>query len=112
MTATSSACPSRPFRKPTSQQDQWTQEIRYAGEFSNSLSFVVGVFGFRQTIKSDPIQKQEQGSAAARFLLAPSANAATPGLLDGYGQNVTIDYTNDSAALFGQLEWAVTEAPR
>ena len=57
-----------------------------------SLNFVVGVFGFRQTIKSDPIQKQEQGSAAARFLLAPSANAATPGLLDGYGQNVTLDY--------------------
>jgi iron complex outermembrane receptor protein len=66
----------------TSKQDQWTQEIRYAGNISESLSFVVGAFGFRQTIKSDPIQKQEQGSAAARFLLAPSANAATPGLLD------------------------------
>jgi iron complex outermembrane receptor protein len=96
----------------TSKQRQWTQEIRYAADISDSLSFVVGAFGFRQTIKSDPIQKQEQGSAAARFLLAPSANAATPGLLDGYGQNVTIDYTNDSAALFGQLEWAVTDKLR
>ena len=96
----------------TSKQRQWTQEIRYAGDISDSLSFVVGVFGFRQTIESDPVQKQEQGSAAARFLLAPSANAATPGLLDGYGQNVTIDYTNDSAALFGQVEWAVTDKLR
>jgi iron complex outermembrane receptor protein len=96
----------------TSKQRQWTQEIRYAGEISPSLNFVVGVFGFRQSIESDPIQKQEQGSAAARFLLAPSANAATPGLLDGYGQNVTLDYDNDSAALFGQLEWSVTERLR
>jgi len=96
----------------TSKQRQWTQEIRYAAEISPSLNFVVGAFGFRQSIESDPIQKQEQGSAAARFLLAPSANAATPGLLDGYGQNVTIDYDNDSAALFGQLEWSVTERLR
>jgi iron complex outermembrane receptor protein len=72
------------------------------------VNFVVGVFGFHQTIDSDPFQKQEQGSAAARFLLTPSANAATPGLLDGYGQNVTIGFKNNSAALFGQVEWAVT----
>ena len=39
-----------------------------------ALNFVVGAFAFRQTIDSDPAFKQEQGSAAARFLLAPSAN--------------------------------------
>ena len=49
------------------------------------MNVVVGVFAFRQTLDSDPSFKQEQGSAAARFLLAPSAAAATPGLLDGYG---------------------------
>jgi len=96
----------------TSKQRQWTQEIRYAGDISPSLNFVVGAFAFRQKIESDPVQKQEQGSAAARFLLVPSANAATPGLLDGYGQNITFDYNNDSAALFGQLEWSVTERLR
>ena len=56
--------------------------------------------------------KQEQGSAAARFLLAPSALAATPGLLDGYGQTSDIRSTNVSAALFGQLEWSVTDRLR
>ena len=32
---------------------------------------LVGAFAFRQTIVSDPTFVQEQGSAAARFLLAP-----------------------------------------
>lgn len=89
-----------------SKQRQWTQEVRYAGNVSPALGFVVGAFGFRQTIHSTG--KQEQGSAAARFLLTPSALAATPGLLDGYGQTSDIQSTNVSAALFGQLEWSVT----
>ena len=56
--------------------------------------------------------KQEQGAAAARFLLAPTPNAATPGLLDGYGFNQYLKYQNVSAALFGQLEWTVTDRLR
>ena len=63
-------------------------------------------------IDSDPAFKQEQGAAAAAFLLAPSANAATPGLLDGYGYNQYLKYRNTSAALFGQLEWSVTDRLR
>ena len=50
--------------------------------FSRRFNFVVGSFVFNQAIDSNPVIKQEQGSAAARVLLAPSANAATPGLLD------------------------------
>jgi iron complex outermembrane receptor protein len=90
-----------------SKQRQWTQEVRYAGDVSPSLGFVIGAFGFWQSINSTG--KQEQGPAAARFLLAPSALAATPGLLDGYGQTSDIRSTNASAALFGQLEWSVTD---
>lgn len=96
----------------TSKQRQWTQEVRYAGSISPSLNFVVGAFAFRQKIESDPVQKQEQGAAAARFLLAPSANASTPGLLTGYGQNIVFNLDNDSAALFGQVEWAITDRLR
>ena len=59
---------------------------------------VAGVFVFRQELDSDPSFKQEQGSAAARFLLAPSANAATPGLLDGYGFDQFLKFGNTSAA--------------
>src|SRR5262249_19112873 len=67
---------------------------------------------FYQTINSDPSFKQEQGSAAAAFLLAPSAAASTPGLLDGYGYNQYVSHSNPSAALFGQLEGSVTDRPR
>ena len=59
---------------------------------------MAGAFAFHQTIDSDPSFKQEQGSAAARFLLAPSALAATPGLLDGYGFDQYVAFENVSAA--------------
>jgi iron complex outermembrane receptor protein len=73
-----------------------------------AVNFVAGGFVFRQDLHSDPSFKQEQGSAAARFLLAPTAAAATPGLLDGYGFNQYVTYGNTSAAVFGQLKsrWA------
>ena len=95
-----------------SKQRQWSEEIRYAATVSPRVNFVAGAFLFRQTIDSNPAFKQEQGAAAARFLLAPSANAATPGLLDGYGFNQYVNYGNTSAALFGQIELSVTDRLR
>jgi iron complex outermembrane receptor protein len=91
-----------------SYQTQWTQEVRYAGGVRR-LNYVAGVFVFRQSIDSDPSFRQEQGSAAARFLLAPSVNASTPGLLDGYGFDQFLAYDNVSAAGFGQIEWRITD---
>ena len=93
-----------------SDQRQWTQEVRFAGDLTPSLNFVIGAFGFRQTIESTG--KQEQGAAAARFLLAPTQAALTPGLLDGYGQTSDIYSSNVSAAAFGQVEWSVTDRLR
>ncbi len=95
-----------------STQRQWTQEVRYAGDVSPRLNVVVGAFAFHQALDSDPVFKQEQGSAAARFLLAPTAQAATPGLLDGYGFNQYLTFRNVSSAVFGQAEWTVTERLR
>jgi len=95
-----------------SNQRQYTQEVRYTGDLAPQLNLVVGAFAFHQTIASNPSFVQEQGSAAARFLLAPSANAATPGLLDGYGYNQYVDYGNTSAAVFGQVAWAVSDRLR
>ena len=95
-----------------SKQNQWTQEVRYAGAVSPRLNVVTGVFAFSQALDSNPSFKQEQGSAAARFLLAPTAAAATPGLLDGYGFNQYLKFRNVSAAAFGQLEWLVTDRLR
>jgi iron complex outermembrane receptor protein len=95
-----------------STQTQWTQEIRYAGRALGALDVVVGGFFFRQGIDSAPSFKQEQGSAAARFLLEPSASASTPGLLDGYGFEQFLRYRNTSSAVFGQLEWSVGDRLR
>jgi iron complex outermembrane receptor protein len=93
-----------------SRQQQFTQELRYAGDLTPRASFALGGFAFRQTIASDPAFRQEQGgTAAARFLLDPTAAAATPGLLDGYGYEQHVDFSNVSAAVFGQVEWSLGE---
>jgi iron complex outermembrane receptor protein len=101
---TVSAAPSRHY--------QITQEVRWAAAINSRLNYLIGVFIFNQNLKPSPTQKQEQGSAAARFLLAPSANANTPGLLDGYGQDIRFDYNNTSSAVFGQIEYTLTEKLR
>ena len=101
---TASAAPSR--------QRQWSEEVRYAGSLAPRLDFVAGAFAFHQTIDSDPSFTQEQGAAAARFLLAPTPAAATPGLLDGYGFTQDVHYGNTSAAIFGQVDVAVTDRLR
>jgi iron complex outermembrane recepter protein len=97
----------------TSRQTQWTQELRYAGRANSKLTYLIGAFYFGQRLNSgvngSHVQKQEQGAAAARFLLAPSAAANTPGLLTGYGQNVDFDLRSASAAVFGQVEYSLTE---
>jgi iron complex outermembrane receptor protein len=95
-----------------STQRQWTQEVRYSEDVSRTLNLLVGAFAFHQSLDSNPTFKQEQGSAAAAFLLAPGANASTPGLLDGYGYNQTVKYRNTSAAVFGQVQWSVTDRLR
>ena len=96
----------------TSKQSQWTQELRYTGDLAPQLNFVAGAFYYWQGIDSNPLIQQEHGSAAARFLLAPTQAASTPGLLDGYGLNQYLKYRNVSAALFGQFEWTLTHRLR
>ena len=94
-----------------SKQRQWTEEVRYAARLTREINFVAGGFVFRQDLHSDPSFRQEQGSAAARFLLAPTPAAAT-GLLDGYGFDQFVTYGNTSAAVFGQAEVALGDRLR
>ena len=95
-----------------STQRQWTEEVRYAATLARAVKLVAGGFVFHQDLRSDPSFKQEQGSAAARFLLAPTSAAATPGLLDGYGFDQFVRYDNASAAVFGQAEIAIGDRLR
>jgi iron complex outermembrane receptor protein len=90
--------------------EQWTQEIRYAASLTRTLELVMGAFGFRQTI--DGTVTLEHGPDSWRWNLTPSSEAATPGLLDGYGSSAFIDFTTVSAAVFGQVEWNVTDRLR
>jgi iron complex outermembrane recepter protein len=89
-----------------SQQKQWSQEFRYSGD-AGPVDYVIGLFGFRQTVRTQGIQ--EQGPAASRWLLS-GAPANDPSVLNGLTASNDIRLDNTSAALFGQLSWKVTDA--
>ena len=89
-----------------SQQDQYTQELRY-NYSSDKIDFVVGAFGFYQRI--DTQGTEAQGSAASRWSIAPSnALSNDPSVLNGLVAYNTQYLKNTSAALFGQLSWHIT----
>ena len=93
-----------------SRHDQWTQEIRYAGEFSKKLSGVFGVFLIDQDLTSDPVQTEESGSAQWRFAQNTTSELwKTPGLFDGFGTKTTSRLKTLGAAIFSQVDWSITE---
>ena len=93
-----------------SRHDQYTQEIRYAGQFSSKLSGVLGVFFIDQILTSDPVQVEESGSAQWRFSQnSTSALWKTPGLFDGFGTKTTSRLETLGAAIFSQADWAITQ---
>lgn len=93
----------------TSKHKQWTQEIRYAGNFSSSLSGVIGVFAIGQDLKTDPVHIEESGSAQWRFSQSTTSNLwATPGLFDGYGIKTKSRLKSFGGAVFGQIDWAIS----
>lgn len=93
----------------TSVHNQLSQEVRYAGNFSEKLSAVFGVYAIDQNLKSDPYHIEESGNAQWRFSQSStSANWQTPGLFEGYGIKTNSHLKTFSGAIFGQLDWAVT----
>lgn len=94
-------------QNPT-RQTQITQEVRYAGQLTSKVSGVVGVFFIDQTSKTDGTE--ESGSAQWRFAQSTtSALWKTPGLFEGYGIKTNASIRSSSAAVFGQLDWAITD---
>jgi iron complex outermembrane receptor protein len=90
--------------------DQWSQEIRYSGKITPTVTGVVGLFGLWQDLKSDPVQTEEAGSAQWRF--AQSSTSAlwkTPGLFDNFGIRTTNRIKSTGLAVFGQVDWALTD---
>jgi iron complex outermembrane receptor protein len=89
-----------------SQQEQWTQELRYAAS-AGDLDYVIGAFGYQQKVRTQGLQVQ--GPAASRWLLT-GALAGDPSVLNGLTANNDIRLDNKSAALFGQVSWRVSDA--
>lgn len=87
-----------------SQQDQYSQEFRYNYD-SNSIDFVVGLYGFKQRI--DTQGTEQQGSDASRWSLT-NATQITNNILNGLTATNSQYLKSDSAALFGQVSWKVT----
>lgn len=104
-------------QNPT-RQDQFTQELRYAGE-GNGFDYVLGAFAFYQNIHTTGTQRQ--GPAASRWLISPSSREVPsdptsqllyldPTVLDGLTASNDIRLKNFSGALFGKLNWKITDS--
>ncbi|HYC86671.1 MAG TPA: TonB-dependent receptor [Chryseosolibacter sp.] len=94
-----------------SRHQQWTQEVRYAGKPSRNLSGVIGIFAIYQELKSDPLHIEESGAAQWRFSQNSTSDLwKTPGLLDGYGIRTKSSLNSIGAAVFGQIDWSITES--
>lgn len=91
-----------------SQQNQYTQEFRYAYT-GDAIDFVVGAFAFDQRI--DTQGTEAQGLAASRWNIAPSNPLSLdPSVLNGLTARNTQFLESTSLALFGQLSWKVSDA--
>ncbi|HQN53372.1 MAG TPA: TonB-dependent receptor, partial [Novosphingobium sp.] len=91
-----------------SQQNQYTQEIRYS-QSGDRLDFVLGAFAYHQRI--DTQGTEQQGKASSRWNINPSnALSLDPTVLDGLTALNTQYLTNTSVALFGQASWKLTDA--
>jgi iron complex outermembrane receptor protein len=91
-----------------SKQTQWSQEFRYAGEFSSKLSGVVGLFFLGQEVQTDPVAIEESGTATWRFSQSTTSSKwKTPGLFEGYGIRNKFSIKSISAAAFANLDWEI-----
>jgi iron complex outermembrane receptor protein len=89
--------------------NQLSQEVRYAGNLSEKISAVIGVYAIQQDLKSSPFHTEESGNAQWRFSKSTTSSAwSTPGLFEGYGIKTNSRLKTFSGAVFGQLDWALT----
>ncbi|TAG31185.1 MAG: TonB-dependent receptor [Sphingobacteriia bacterium] len=93
-----------------SRHQQWSQEIKYIGQLSPKLNGVFGVFFISQDLKSDPVQTEESGAAQWRFAQSSTSTLwKTPELFDGFGTNTISILKTKGAAIYSQLDFAITE---
>lgn len=94
----------------TSKHKQWSQEIRYAGDLLPRTTGVFGLFIIGQDLKTDPEHIEESGSAQWRFSQNSTSDLwQTPGLFEGYGIKTKSGLQTFSGAVFGQVDWSITD---
>ena len=85
----------------------WSQEIRYAGELSPTISGVAGLFFIGQEVKINGTE--ESGSAQWRFSKSTTSSLwSTPGLFEGYGISTRASIKSLSAAAFVNVDWQIS----
>lgn len=98
-----------------SQQNQYTQELRY-NHSADRFDFVLGGFAFYQRI--DTQGTEQHGAASSRWSLNPAtalpSDSASflmndPSILNGLTAINTQFLKNISLAIFGQLSWKITD---
>lgn len=93
-----------------STHDQYSQEFRYSGDINEKISATVGVFGLWQDLRTDPVHTEEAGDALWRFQQnAATATQWASGLIDRVGIRTKYGIKSTSLAVFGQLDWAITD---
>jgi len=86
-----------------SRQDQYSQELRVASNGDHALSYVGGLYFFRQRVIGRPISIY--GSQATYWLLGGPSTALPANLLNGYGTDGRTDFQSNSYAAFGEVNW-------
>lgn len=92
-----------------SRQDQLSQELRIASNRDHPVSYVAGLYYFRQVLTGHP--DSVYGPYGAPWLIGPTTGTnATPvpaNLLDGYGQTGDTRFAVDSYAAFAEVNWRI-----
>ena len=95
-----------------SRQDQLSQEVRITSDDEAAVSYVAGLYFFRQVLAGSP--NSVFGPYGAPWLIGATTGAnATPvpaNLLDGFGQTGETRFAVNSYAAFGEANWRI--APR
>ncbi|GAB2980768.1 TonB-dependent receptor [Mucilaginibacter puniceus] len=93
-----------------SKHHQISEEIRYAGEFTDKLSGVFGVFFLDQQVKTNG--REEAGKDQWRFTQNTTNTALwqTPGLFEGYGISTNASIKSQTAAAFANLDFKIGDA--
>lgn len=90
------------------EHQNWSQEIRYAGDISSKLSGVIGLFYINQEVKIHGTE--ESGIHQWRFSQSSTSPLwQTPGLFEGYGIRTESSIKSTSAALFANADWEIVK---